>query len=131
MWARILREARARVRENVLLRDTAVPHIDPEDGRKIEVVASGLPVAHGVPIAVDATMVSPLHANGTAWAHAAHTPGHSMLRAFKLKEVNYPELCESSTLSLVVAAMETGGRVCKEAVDLLTTAAHARARETR
>ena len=126
-WARILREARARVRERVLLRDTALPGIDPEDGRHIEVVASGLPVAHGVPIAVDATVVSPLHADGTAWAHASQRPGHSFLRAYKDKESKYPELCGSSTLSLVVAAVETGGRLCPEAVKLIDTAAFARA----
>ena len=111
----------------MLLRDTALPGIDPEDGRHLEVVASGLPVAHGVPIAVDATVVSPLHADGTAWAHAAQRPGQSFQRAYREKEVKYPELCGSSTLSLVVAAVETGGRLCPEAVKLIDTAALARA----
>ena len=127
VWARILREAKARVRENVMLRDTAVPNIDPSDGRRIEVVASGLPVAHGVPVAVDATMVSPLHADGSAWEQAAWRPGHSFKRAYKDKCKTYPELCSSSTLQLRVAAVETGGRLCKEAIELIETAAHARA----
>ena len=125
-WARVLREAKARVRERVMLRDSAVPGIDPDDGRHIEVVASGLPVAHGVPVAVDATMISPLHADGTAWAKTARIPGHSFLRARKDKEDKYPELCHSSTLRLVTAAVETGGRLCKEAVELVETAAVAR-----
>ena len=70
-------------------------------------------VAHGVPIAVDATMVSPLHADGSAWAQASTKPGHSFKRAYKHKETTYPELCNSSTLHLVVAAVETGGRLCQ------------------
>ena len=47
------------MRENVALVDTAVPNIDPRDRRRIEIIASGLPVAQGVPIAVDVTMVTP------------------------------------------------------------------------
>ena len=79
-------------------------------GRIIEVVATGLPVHHGIPLAIDVTMVAPLHADGTAWNEA------------------YPELVGSSVLRLLVAAMETGGRVCAEAIRLLDQAAHAKAR---
>ena len=59
-----MREAGAEVREHVFLRDTALDNIDPSDGRRIEVVASGLPIARGIPIAIDATLVSPLRADG-------------------------------------------------------------------
>ena len=126
-WARILREAGAKVRENVFLRDTAVPGIAARDGRRIEVVATGLPAARGIPIAVDCTMVSPLHADGTAWAGAADTPGVSFLRAYRDKERTYPELVNSSTLHLITAAMEVGGRLCAGAHGLLESAATARA----
>ena len=78
MWARILREAGGRVRGNVLLRDCGEPGIDPADGRNIEVVVTGLPIGHGIPIAVDASIVSPLHANGTPHLHADETPGFSL-----------------------------------------------------
>ena len=84
-WARILRESRARVRENVKLLDMAVEDIRPADGRKIEVVATGILFAHGLPVAVDATLVSPLHADGTAWPGAAKTPGTAIRRAIKDK----------------------------------------------
>jgi len=47
-WARVLREAGGRVRENLWLRDAGLPGIDPGDGRRIEVVATGLPVARGM-----------------------------------------------------------------------------------
>ena len=76
---------------------------------------------------MDATMVSPLHADGSAWEQAAWRPGHSFKRAYKDKGKTYPELCSSSTLQLRVAAVETGGRLCKEAIELIETAAHARA----
>ena len=129
MWARVLREAKARVRDNVLLRDTAEPGIDPADGRKVEIVATGLPMARGLPVVVDVTMVSPLHADGSAWAEAAYKPGISFKRARKSKEKTYPELARSTVLHLVVAAMETGGRLSHEAVELLDAAAVARAKD--
>ena len=81
IWARILREAGGRVRENVYLRDTGIIGISPTDGRHIEVVASGLPLGHGIPIAVDACIVSPLHADGSPHPHADVRPGSSLARA--------------------------------------------------
>ena len=63
-WARVLRESGARVRENFMLRDAGIPSIDPADGRRIEVVATGLPLHAGVPLAIDATLVAPLSAKG-------------------------------------------------------------------
>ena len=86
LWARVLREAGGRVRENVLLRDSGILNIDPSDGRKIEIVVTGLPLAHGIPVAVDATLVSPLHANGTPHRDADKIPGSSFARAENLKE---------------------------------------------
>ena len=58
VWPRVMREAGARVREDTLLTDIGVS-VDPADGRKVEVVASGLPVAHTVLAAINATMMSP------------------------------------------------------------------------
>ena len=130
VWKRILREAGARVRENVALVDTAVPNIYPGDRRRIEIVASGLPVAQGVPIAVDVTMVSPLHADGTPFPKAANLPGKSFARAIRKKSKTYPELLNNPHLKLVVAAMETGGRVHTEALRLLDQAAAAKARQS-
>ena len=127
MWARILREAGSRVREKVFLRDTAITSIDPSDGRHIEIVATGLPVAHGVPIAVDATIVSPLHADGTPWAGAADTPGQSFGRAILSKHSTYPELIDSPVLKLFVVAFEIERRLNRESRDLLKLMATFRA----
>ena len=109
-WAIILREAGGRVRENVFLRDTGVIGISANDGRHIEVVVTGLPFGHGIPIAVDASIVSPLqHADGTPHVHADTRPGSSLARAEKHKADTYPELLRSSQLRLETVACETGG----------------------
>ena len=104
IWARILREAGGRVRENVLLRDSGIPNIDPADGRKIEIVVTRLPIAHGIPVAVDATIVSPLHANGIPHPIAHSMPGSSLVRAERLNAVTYLELVDSSVLRLETVA---------------------------
>ena len=127
MWARILREGGARVRENVTLHDAGVP-VDPQDGRNIEIVASGLSIHQGIPLAIDATMVSPLHADGTPHQRADERPGVALGRGRHVKERTYPELLTSSRLRLITAGVETGGRLSKEALDLLAELASFRTR---
>ena len=126
MWVRILREARARVRENVSLHEAGVP-VDPADGRNIEIVATGLPIHQGIPVAIDATMVSPLHTDGTPHPHADERPGVALGRGRRCKEATYPELMSSSRLRLLTAGVETGGRLSQEALDLLEQLAAHRA----
>jgi len=55
--ARVCREAGARVRTNVMVRDLNLGVARPDDARRIEVVADGLPLFHGAQLAVDATVV--------------------------------------------------------------------------
>ena len=64
--ARVCREALARVTTNVMLRDLDLflPHS--ADGRRLEVVADGLPLFDRAQLAVDTTVVSPLHCDGSA-----------------------------------------------------------------
>ena len=124
IWVRVLREGRARVREDVLLRDTGVP-VDPADRRAIEIVATGLPIAQGIPVAVDATMVSPLHADGTAHKDAASKIGVALKRAGK--EARYlPRARRESTTATLTAAVEVGGRLSKDARHLLAELARSR-----
>ena len=68
--------------------------VDPQDGRNIEIVATGLPFHQGIPVAVDATMVSPLRANGLPRPHADVRGGTALGRARGAKERAYPELAE-------------------------------------
>ena len=116
------------MRENVFLRDLALPQIDPTDQRKVEIVVTGLPLAHGLPVVVDATQISVLHADGTPWARADRAPGVCFARARRDKETTYPELVGSPFVHLVVAGMEVGGRLSREALDLLDAAAKHEAR---
>ena len=126
-WARIVREGGARVRENVSLHDAGVP-VDPQDGRAIEVVVTGLPLDHGIPIAVDATMVSPLHSNGTPYPAADARPGVALERGRREKLRTYPELASSPCLRLRTAGVETGGRLAKEGLEVIEHLAEFRAR---
>ena len=113
--------------EHFWLRDTSVP-VPPGDGRRIEILATGLPLYRGIPLAVDVTMVSALHADGTPWAGAADTDGIALARAERSKAAVYPELVGSSTVRLVTAACETGGRWSVASLALLRGFAQAKAR---
>ena len=52
---------------NVMMRDLDVlgPHAA-MDGRRLKVIADGLPLFDGAQLALETTMVSPLHRDGTA-----------------------------------------------------------------
>ena len=120
--------------ENVLLRDTNLENIAANDGRMLEVVATGLPLYRGVPLAVDCTMVSPLHANGTPWDHAATTDATAIARGEQDKRRTYPDLVHSNRLRLTTLACETGGRwsaTCLKVVRLLAKAKARQAPEER
>ena len=53
------------MRENVRLADMGLDGVDPAVNRRVEIVATGLPVAQGVRLVINVTMVSPLHGDGT------------------------------------------------------------------
>ena len=58
---RVCREAGARVTTNVMIRDMDLAAPEAWEGRRIEIVADGLPLFGGAQLAVDATLVSPLY----------------------------------------------------------------------
>ena len=60
------------------------------DGRRLEVVADGLPLFGGVQLAIDTTLVSPLRGNGSAWLGAGDRWGCFGSR--QTSERTYPEL---------------------------------------
>ena len=64
--ARVCTEGGARVRLNVFVRDMDLTEPNRLDGRRLEVVADGLPLHGGAQLAIDTTMVSPLQRDGTA-----------------------------------------------------------------
>ena len=128
VWARVFREAGGRVLENVHLRDMGIAGVHPGDGRQLEVVATGLPLARGVPLAVDATMIGVLHCDGSPWARADVAPGVSLRRAERNKDATYPELVGSDVVKLLTLACETGGRWSDACVEVVAALAAARAR---
>ena len=110
------------------LRDTSLPGIRADDGRHVEILATGLPLHRGVPLAIDATLVSPLHADGSPWDHAATQDGIAISRAEQVKASTYPELVDSPVVRLVTVACEVGGRWNAESQSTLRSLAAGRAR---
>ena len=76
--AQVCREAGARVSVNVFLRDLDLP-IGAMDQRRIEVIAEGLPVFHGAHLPIDATLVSPLRADGEPHRRCPEVDGAALL----------------------------------------------------
>lgn len=128
VWARVFREAGGRVRERVFLRDMGLPGIDASDSRQIEIFVTGLPLERGLPLAVDATCVSVLHANGEPWEDADVVRGVCLERAESRKEDKYPELVDSSLDRLKTVACEVAGRWSAECCQLVSALAAAKAR---
>ena len=121
--AQVCHEAGARVSTNVPL----VAHNN-LDGRRLEVIADGLTLWHGVLLAIDTTLVSPLRRDGSARARAADHDGAVLVEARRRKERTYPELSgEGGRARLVVLAAEVGGRWSGETAKFLVALADAKA----
>ena len=99
------------------------------DGRRIEVVANGLPIWQGAQIAVDATIVSPVRRDGQPRRRADHQPGLALDQAVDRKHRAYPELRQARRCRLVVFGVEVGGRVSRSTLTFLRLLARARARQ--
>ena len=72
--ARVCREAGARVSTNLFVRDLDLP-VARHDGRRLEIVADGLPLFSGAQLAIDTTLVSPVRADGLPRRQCAHVDG--------------------------------------------------------
>ena len=95
--ARICREAGARVSTNVLMRDLDLG-VPVADTRRLEVVADGLPLFGGMQLAVDTTLVSTLHCDGTARRGAAEEDGIALALAKRRKVRTYPGASMASVM---------------------------------
>ena len=125
----ICREAGARVTTNDFVRDLDMGVPNALDGRRLEVVADGLPLHGGAQLAIDTTMVSPLHADGTPHRLAATIDGAVCVDARRRKERTYPELlAPRSRAKLVVLALEVGGRWSAESLAFIRLLARAKGR---
>ena len=61
-------------------------------GRRLEVVADGLPLFHGAQLAIDTTLVSPVRSDGAPRRQCATRDGAALDQARRTKERRYPEL---------------------------------------
>ena len=114
---------------NVLLRELDFGLMNEADGRRLEVVADGLPLFGGAQLAVDTTVVCAMRSDGTARPRVAHTPGVALEAARRRKEGQYPELVGPRARSrLVVFGVEVGGRWSRESQNFISQLARARAR---
>ena len=125
----VCREAGARVRTNVFVRDMDLAEHNLLDNRRLEVVADGLSLWNGSQLAIDTTLVSPLHRDGTARRKAATHNGAALQYARRRKSTTCPELTgEGGRARLVVLAAEVGGRFSEEAASFVHALAKAKSR---
>ena len=96
--ARVCYEAGARVATNVALRDLNLG-VPVSDGRRLEVVANGLPAFGGIQVAVDVTLVSSRRREVTE----------------RKRRATYPEFQGARRCRLIVFAAEVGSRCGEEA----------------
>ena len=125
--AAVCREAGGRVATNVFLRDLNIGAAL-TDGRRLEVVAHGLPAYAGAQVAVDVTLVSPLTGAGAPQPHADASPGACLRAATARKRHTYPEFGPSARCQLQILAFEVGGRWAPEVDAFLTALATGKAR---
>ena len=88
--------------------------------RRLEVVAEGLTLFGECQLALDATIVSPLHGDGTHRRGADITDGAALGEARKDKVRTYPDLCRGNGMTLlVVIAGKVDGRWSDETKSFL------------
>jgi len=109
-WRRIFTEAGAVVQKNQKLADMKLAGVSPMDDRQVEIMATGLPLYQGLPLVCDASLVSPVKANGIPRPRAAHEPGIAIANIEDVKATTYPELVSSTQCKFLVLAGEVGGR---------------------
>ena len=108
--AQICREAGGRVGVDRFVRDLDLVAFNGFDQRRIEVIVDGT-LWHGAQLAVDTTLVSPLHGDGSARRNAATTSGVALRDARRAKERTYPELTGEGGRSRLVVLAARSGRV--------------------
>ena len=126
---RVCREAGGRVTTNMLVRELDL-HVPVADARRLEVVVDGLPLFGGAQLAIDTTLVSVLHCDGTARPRTANEDGVVLAIARQRKERTCPELVgPRARARLVVLAGEVAGRWSEETRSFVSQLAKARGRK--
>ena len=82
------------------------------DGRHLEVVVDGFPLFGGAQLAVDTTLVSMLHCDGSPHKGAADVDGVVLVAARRRKERTYPELVRPGRRARLVVLADGQRRQC-------------------
>ena len=116
----VFREAGARVRTNVMVRDLDLGAFNHLDGRRLAIIADGLHFWRGAKLAIHTTLVSPTRANGTFQAPCSTLGCVALEEARKTKERKYPELAGNGGRARLVGRGRSGrGRFSAEAAKFL------------
>ena len=110
----------------IFLQDMNV-QVAADDQKRVEVLAQDLPCFGGAQLAVGVTLRGVLSSEGEA--HPLIRTESCYTKLGRDKEATHPELMASRRCKLVVLAIETGGRWCEEAVQMVSQLSHAKARE--
>ena len=124
--AQVCREAGPQVSTNQFVRDLDLGEFNGLDGRRLEVIADGLSLWRGAQLAIDTTLVSPLHRDGTARRGAADRNGVALDAARRKRERAYPVSGDEGRARLLVLAAEVGGRWSNETAQFLYALAEGR-----
>ena len=89
----------------------------------------GLPVHHGLTLAVDATIVSPISADGTPHPGCAQDPDEVFARAESRILEDYADVARGGRAELLCLATSTGGRWNGATLSLLRQLAQHHARQ--
>ena len=107
-----------------LLRDTHIP-VPPDDLRRLDIIAPGLSVAHGVPLFCDVTVVSPISRNGQA---RSGTSNRLLANAKTANDDTYAEVISTGLGKLLCLGSEVYGRWGEQALWLVPALAFAHTR---
>ena len=112
----------------MMVRDLDLLQPGVADGRRLEVVADGLPLFGGAQLAMDAALV--LREDGTARRRAAQVDGVALGGARRRKEQVYTELLgHHHRARLVVLAVEVGGKWSYEMSSFVSQLARGQGKE--
>ena len=120
-WRQVLVEAGSPIpARNVerMLRDTHVP-VPPDDGRRLDIIAPGLNVAHGLPLFCDVTVISPVSRRGQPRPGTSNYGGRLLQIADDDNAQTYAPVADSGLGAIYCLGCEVYGRWGAAAVQLV------------
>jgi len=129
-WRQVLMEAGGSIPDrNVerMLAATNIP-VNPNDGRRLDLLASGLNVYRGLPLFCDVTVLSPITATGIARPGTSNQGGQLLTQAEGDNNAIYWDVISTGLGQLLCLGCEVFGRWGPQCVDLVPKLARERTR---